>query len=500
MIEYSKLMSTDEYATKVARSKIFISEVVETWKRRATTPSFNILRGMRKCRAEAVEKIKKEGLPAELAPVDGTIGDIYPGSIKGELEKDFFHLLGDLYLDPRTEGKYWEKEKEKHRLLVDYANKGIFLTFYDSYAKGTKEARELIAEEAREIGIDSATSENIWMAEGGMGALTRIFRMLNWRYNKDHNNPPRLLASVPSFVMTLKTARREGFTANSINSSDLPKQELTGERLAQYFEQDNRKNIPNVFLITPANNPTAMSYDPETLRGVIKTMQEYNPNVQFVFDMAYMSMIPNHKAKAIMAVIHETGADKKALFAISESKVLARPGTRIGAIMTLDTGFKEEVEEELEKPLGQSEDDDNMDSMPSYSGELDVEFQAIRNLVNKNPEILEKYFALLRQRQFALLEALREVGGDFFVDMEKISIPGYESNNPEAVDQDVPLYLWLKVKKGADPFDIIKKLNIVGAPSQAFGIKDGFMRFSVGYSSTNELLSIAPETLRRWSS
>jgi len=121
-------MSTDEYATKVARSKLFISEVVETWKRRAITPSFNILRGMRKCRAECVEKIKSEGLPSELAPVDGTIGDIYPGSIKGELEKDFFHLLGDLYLDPRTEGKYWEKEKEKHRLLVDYANKGIFLT------------------------------------------------------------------------------------------------------------------------------------------------------------------------------------------------------------------------------------------------------------------------------------------------------------------------------------------------------------------------------------
>jgi len=479
-------------------AKASILQVIDKWQKLASLPGHNILRDMRKCRADTVIKLQEEGLPVEHAPVDATIGDIYPGSIKDRLERDFFHLLGDLYLDPRIKEKYMEKAEEKQRIEAAYADHGIFLTSYDTYARGTKESRELIASEAREIGLENATYENTWMSEGGMGALTRIFRMLNFRLNKDHDKPPRVLAAVPSFTMSLKAARREGFNADSLDASDLPRQELTGDRLVRYFTNEGKTKIPDVFLITPANNPTAMSYNPKTLRDVIEAMQIFNPNVQFIFDMAYMSMISQDKAKSIMRVIHETGADKKALFAFSESKVLARPGSRIGGIVTYDTGFKEDVISELEKPLGQSIDDDDMDSMPGYSGELDVEFQAVRNLVNRNPEILPRYFALLRQRQQALLESLREVGTIFFDDLDKISIPGYEKINDDAIDQDVPLYLWVKVKKGVNPWDIIKKLNIVGAPSVAFGTNDGFMRFSVGYSSTNELLSIAPETNKRW--
>ena len=489
-----------EQILQLELAKSTSARVADEWQRLSKLPGHNILRDMRKCRAQTVDEFVKEGLPLSLAPVDATIGDIYPGSIKGKLENDFLHLLGDLYLDPRNKEKYLEKAVEKQKIEAAYADRGIFFTSYDTYARGTKESRGLIAAEAREIGLDSATFENAWMSEGGMGALARIFRMLNWRYNKDHKTAPKILAAVPSFVMSLKTARREGFEANSIDASDLPRHELTGERLLQYFDQEGNDKIPDVFLITPANNPTAMSYDPEVLRGVITTMQECNPNVQFIFDMAYMSMIPNEKARAIMKVIHETEADKKALFSFSESKALARPGIRIGAIVTLDTGIKEDVSTELEKPLGQSIDDDDMDSMPSYSGELDVEFQALRNLIDRNPETLPRYFALLRQRQQALLESLREVGGDFFEDLDLISVPGYEKLREDALDQDVPLYLWTKVKPGTNPYDVIKKLNIVGAPSVAFGTKEGFMRFSVGYSSTNELLSIAPETEKRWNS
>jgi len=453
---------------------------------------------MRKCRNDIIGKLKENELPLSLAPVDATIGDIGPGSIKGRLEEDYLHLLGDLYLDPREESKYREKGEEKYRIFVDYANKGIFLTSYDSYAKGTTESRQLFANEAQKIGLDAKGPNNVWLAEGGMGALVRIFRMLNWRYNKDHQKAPKLLAAVPSFTMSMKAARKEGFEVDPIDASDLPKQELNADRLNRYFEELGNETIPDVFLITPANNPTAMSYEPAVLQGVIETMLEHNPNVQFVFDMAYMSMIPVEKARAIMQVIHNTGIDQKALFVFSESKVLARPGTRIGAIMTLDLGYKENIQNELEKPLGQSIDEDVMDSMPTYSGELDVEFQAIRNLINKNPEILSKYFSLLRQRQQVLLEALRKVGSDFFEDLDLISVNGYEKKSLDAIEQDVPLYLWVKLKPEANPFDIIKKLNIVGAPGEAFGIKGGYMRFSVGYSSTDELLSIAPETHKRW--
>jgi len=492
-------MAVSMEVLQMTQAKAIIGERIDFWQAKSTEPGFNILRGMRKARADILQKLDEAKLPPHLAPVDATIGDIGPGSIKGELENDYLHLLGDLYLDPRQTEKHWEKEIEKQRIRTEYAEKGVYLTSYDSYARGTKESRQLFVQEAKEIGLDAQGADNAWLADGGMGSLVRIFRVLNWRYNKDHKKTPKLLAAVPSFTMTLRAAQREGFLTDKIDVSDLSRNELNSERLHRYFEEVGKDKIPDVFIVTPANNPTAMSYEPETLRGVINTMLSYNPQVQFVFDMAYMSMIPRDKARAIMQVLKETGVDKKSLFAFSESKVLARPGARIGAIMTLDLGFKENAANELEKPLAQSIDDDTMDSYPGFPGELDVEFQAIRNLVNRNPETLEKYFSLLRQRQQALLEALREVGTDFFENLDQISIPGYEKLRPDAVDQDVPLYLWLKVKPNTNPFEIIKKLNIVGAPSQAFGMGNGFMRFSVGYSSTNELLGIAPQTLKRWS-
>ena len=115
-----------EQILQLELAKSTSARVADEWQRLSKLPGHNILRDMRKCRAQTVDEFVKEGLPLSLAPVDATIGDIYPGSIKGKLENDFLHLLGDLYLDPRNKEKYLEKAVEKQKIEAAYADRGIF--------------------------------------------------------------------------------------------------------------------------------------------------------------------------------------------------------------------------------------------------------------------------------------------------------------------------------------------------------------------------------------
>ncbi|MFN4213055.1 MAG: pyridoxal phosphate-dependent aminotransferase [Microgenomates group bacterium] len=351
---------------------------------------------------------------------------------------------------------------------------------YDPSARGLPESKKLIADEAKALGID-ASEENVWMADGGMGGLVRTFRGLANHLKNEGVSNPTIVVSSPCFTMARNVAQDNGLTIIDIDSSDLPRQELTPERLGQTLNGQ----IPNIILITPSDNPTARSLDPENLKALIEKFLELNPDGYFIFDMAYISMIPPEKVQAIINVIKESGAYQRAIFAFSESKKYAIPGIRVGAAVIPN------------KKLGNIFQADTIRNYPTYSKTIDFEFQARAQLVSQ--ESLEKYLQLLRQRQQTLLDVLRALdpNKEIFEGLKDIAIPGYEGKSPQATTiQDVPLYLWVKLKPGVSAWDLIEKLGIIGVPGEVFGDEGNHMRFSLGVISTSDILNLLPENQR----
>jgi len=369
-------------------------------------------------------------------------------------------------------------------LKIKSKKRGVYGTRYDVEARGTRDARNLIRREMVAIGLNTDSEEQVWMAHGEMEALGRSFRALSNFFKRQKGKEAVLWSPSVCFTVANNAASDNGLIVEYIPTSDLLHQEITAERIQTFL--DERAKTPDIMFITPGDNPRACSYNAENLRQVLLKMKEINPEIVFIFDMAYMSMIPVEKAKALIAVIQETGVDQRAIFAISESKRLARPGTRIGAAVI----FNEELKKVFQA--------DTIRNYPGFSGEVDVLFRALSYIIP--PETIAAYISMLRQRQQALLEVLRDLNpeGQYFKNLDLISVPGYSKINAEVLKQDVPLYLWVELQEGVSPFEIIKKLGIVGVPGSVFGDTGNHMRFSLGVVSTADILRKSPKTLARW--
>jgi len=464
-------------------AKQIISSIVDRYQNQAAQAP-NQLRFMEQCVVEINNQLEEAGL-LQYAPLRTVIGDVDPRTFgrtrNGEIdqmESQFADLADELLLNPGTD-RYRKMLLERADLEIqDYNNLSRGApSQYDTATRGLLISRQTIAHEANKLGIN-ANEDNVWMGDGGMGILVRSFRNLNnyLKQKNGENYQPTLVVSSPCFKMAVNAASDNGLKIINIDASDLPKKQLTAQRLNEQLCDKK----PDIFLITLADNPTSRSVDPENLRELIESFLKINPEGYFIFDMAYMSMIPKERALDIMRVIEETGAVERAIFAFSESKRFAIPGLRVGAAVILG--------EEL-KTAFQS---DAMRCYPGYSKNIDYEFAVRSRMVLS--ESLEKYIALLRQRQFYLLTVLKTLdpNRELFEGLDDILIPGYENELSQAtLIQDVPLYLYVKLKEGVSAWDLIKKLNIVGVPGEVFGDTQNYVRFSVGVVSTSDILSLS---------
>ncbi len=509
----------------------------------------NPLRAMEDCAQEMAMILKKNKFPDTFSPLVATIGDVSsPGFnrkldpeereeireqslssgeeidfklfIRDPFESEFSGVANDLGLYPGAkffgkESKFVKILKRYRRIFEDAEKWGkTSLLRYETSGRGSIGSRNLFAEQAKSLGIE-VESDDVWLTEGGMGALNRLGISIN-SFFKNPTDPKmaprkaRLLAPLPCFTMVPKAQKELGLDVSYISAQDLPDQELDGQRIDRYFEEQaelanvyggKMDYVPDIMYLIPADNPTSRSVDPEKLRSVILRAREVNPEMVFFFDMAYMKLIPKKKAEAIITVIKETGAIDHAAFAFSDSKRLGQPGSRFGAIVIPKNSSV------YEKQLGTGNgriQETTRTINPGWSVQTDVMYQAVNKFVGEKD--VEGYKNLLRQRQTALLEVLKELDptGKYFKNLDRIHIPlDEDSKAPEgAVSQDVPLYLWVEVNKEDGDFlkkcfDIISDLNIVGVPGTVFG-DNGHMRFSVGVISTLDILKKSDKVMRRW--
>lgn len=478
------------------KAKIIRTNFIDKFVREVLPTYPNPIRAVNQCVNDLTVKLKAEGFGKEFFPLPATIGDVDPWALgfnvsnePDPFEERYINLADRLALDP--EGPTFRKLQDNDRKIrIEYKKRGISLTRYNPMGgKGTEEVRNIVVEEAKEIGLESSENQ-VWMGYGGGDLIQKAGRSINSYYKSKFGRPATLLSPSVGFVMAAEEIRDIGAGVKYVDNSDLPRNELTAQRLAKDYEETGI--IPDMALLTPANNPNAQIYEPETLRESINKMFEINKNVVFIFDMAYMWMIPREKALKIMQVIKETGADQRGMFVNSISKKAARPGSRIGSIIVPN------------KELGEIFHRDNMRNVASWSGDLDVLYQALDQTVDKTA--YSDLVGAFRQRQKAMLDVLMDLDPQekYFKNLKSIKIPGYE--NPEGTsEQYVPLYLWLERQEGVSAFDILKDLNIGLNPSEAFGPEDGYgvdrnhVRLSVGFASTEDILSRSPQTLARWS-
>jgi len=451
--------------------------------------------------------IRDMGLQPSDYVLGGIVGDVAPATFTaeaamgGQFERQFADLADKLTLDP--EGfTYAQMQREERNILIGYKHEGRFMTRYDVSARGTPESRDIIRNEMQAIGLATDNADEVWMTDGGMGALTRTFRALGNHIRRTEEREPVILSQSVCFRMATNAASDNGLRVQYAMTSDQPHQELSEEVIDRYLAQG--QPVPDMMLLTPADNPTARSSDPHNLERVIRRAQGLNPGMVFVFDMAYMSMIPRDKAQAIMKVISDTGADRQAVFAVSESKHYASPGSRIGATVIkrqglhLPDGTGPDGQPRT-KSLGDIFQFDTIRNYPGFSAVNDVRFQALHRVIP--PESFDRFAALLRQRQEALLEVLRDLdpNGLYFAGLDDVRVPGYGDGGDATETQDNPLYLYLRLRPGVSVLDVVaRKLHIFGVPGSVFGDNDDHIRISLGVVSTDEILKRSPATQQRW--
>lgn len=511
----------------------------------------NPVRAMEDCAKDMIKALAK--FPKIFHPLVATIGDVdYLGNnrkvskkekkeiikqaeVTGEelsirfpngkdrFEDEFADLANEMALFTgetyKGENSNFTKVMEEYqRIFNQNVRNGKNLFRYETSGRGSDESKNLFANQAISIGLDSIDGNDVWLTDGGMGALNRLGISFNSFFRNTRGRKALILAPVPCFTMTMNAQRELGLYTSYLSTEDLPNQELTGARLERYYEEAemyskddfNKNYIPDILYLTPADNPTSRSVDPDKLRSVIQVALKHNPQTIFYFDMAYIKLISEKKAKDIIQVIKDEGAIEHSVFAFSDAKRTGQPASRFGAIIVpketklygKQIGGKDGRLQETTRMIN-----------PGFSIETDVMYQAMNNVINRetknHPEIVtNKFRKLLKQRQQALLEVLQDLdpNGELFKNLDRIFVPKNDIDIPpnNAIVQDVPLYLWLEVNHDPDKkeflkkcFEIIEKLNIVGVPGTVF--KDGnHMRFSLGVVSTLDILKKSQNVMNRW--
>lgn len=452
----------------------------------------NALRGINHAANLIKSSLKDLGLNPSDFMMAGTIGDLDMRlPLLDEIEKKKFgHLEAGLLLDAASE-TFVEGQRVEREILLDYKKKDVNIFGYDSQARGTAESRKMIRSEAEQMGFDQLPAdakdpvEDVWLTDGGMGALSRTYRALHTMIRNEKGHDGVILSADVCFPMATNCAEDHGLKVNLVKTSDMPSQLINKEAINRYFSDGGQ--VPDIMLLTPAENPTAKSHEPENLRDVITSLKEKNPNTVFIFDMAYMSMIPQKRSQEIMQVIKDTGVYSQSIFTLSESKRLAQPGLRVGATIIPEN-----------KALQLAFQNDTIRNYSSFGWKTDVWFQVLNRMVT--PRVLEDYNLLLRTRQFALLETLRDIDKShtYFKNLDQLFVPGFHEEGDGTVEMDNPLYLYIELQDGISALEhVAKDLGIFGVPGSVFGDKHNHLRFSLGVTSLEQILKRSPETMGR---
>lgn len=483
----------------IAEKAVVVKQAIADAQKRGEP--INPLRMMAQLHVDVIASLKVLQIPQEFWPPNFTIGDLAGMAFDQEIDANLLDLADLLGLKPQS-----SNFSELQKLVAHYLQQAVdqrplnWPSQYDPLARGDVAGRQAYLKSLQDYDFpEEITAQNTFYCDGGMGGLLRVARTLGNHLRKELANkhersgvfarakllikmvkilievksPYQALALLtkvtalfpqPGFLMAANAIDDNGLSVNIMNTLEEDGFAPTAEGILASLDDDPSISV---IVLTPFSNPTAETMDDQQLLNLLRAAKEKNPNLYYVFDMAYFELVGKEQAKKIMQAIINSGVFANSYFVFSRSKIFAMPGLRAGLVVA--------GSDELTS-LFQTDTIRNFPSPPAMTVAWEM---ALTHYHADKPEVLEMYRQRLKDRQIALLKKIRQLDkNNQYFDFSGVA----EDKIP-----DVPLYLWLKLKEGVTAWDLAENLGIIAAPGPTFGAPENFVRLSVGFTSLPEI-------------
>lgn len=396
--------------------------------------------------------MREAGLPEDKAVRLLAIGDI---DLRGEPVADDLGLTAQSDIRGHIEA-FVARERQSHQ---DRPTES--LTSYQPEAIGYRPTREAFAAFISHYGIPYS-ADNTVLSYGSLSGLDGLLGTIAVLAKKNGVGVDMVFPA-PGFSVIAAQARRRGIDVRTVlTHAD------TGYCITQkQLEQTLGKASPDMtaLYVTPMANPTSSVYKPESLKEVLQTFKRLRPNGIILVDLAYIEMIPEQEARAILDQFKKTDTVGQAVMITSMSKLFGEPRLRAGALHTTNAQLQKELQTHWQTVFA------------SLSGPMELTALAKWQLVPREARLA--MFDLFRSRQDALLTFFERTNARLARDGRAPIV------DLSSMHRDIPLYMYAKLGTGYDFLDLFVETGIVGVPGDVFedDPKENMMRFSLGMES-----------------
>lgn len=396
--------------------------------------------------------MRKAGLPEDEAVRPMAIGDI---DLRGEPIAEDLGLTANSAIRHQVEALISrELESHQHRPTDS-------LTSYQPEAIGYRPTREAFAAFISQYGIPYS-ADNTVLSYGSLAGIDGLLGTVAV-LAKTMGVGVEFIFPAPGFSVIAAQARRRNIDVKTVLTDASTGYCITKSQLEQALVKESA-DMTTIYL-TPMANPTSSVHDVDTLREMLQTFKRLRPNGIVLVDLAYIEMVPEEKARAILDQFLNTDTVGQAVMITSMSKLFGEPRLRAGALHTTNAELRKELQTHWQTVFA------------SLSGPMELTALAKWRLVPKEARL--RMFDLFRSRQDALIK--------YF---ERTNARLAREGRPQIVDlssvhRDIPLYMYAKLEKEYDYLDLFVETGIVGVPGDVFedDPKENMMRFSMGMES-----------------
>lgn len=382
-----------------------------------------------------------------------TIGDIDWRSMK----TDYPELVDRLGLDPN--GSFRESIDKYvmnlRRQFADPVNDSIWS--YQPEAVGLPALRAEFATFINSFGFDYKTEETV-LSAGSLPGLDSLLGIIQFKA-KQENKQAQLVFPNPAFSVVKAQAIRRGFTVYDLKTSSENGFCPAAADLTKLLSEANDDRA--LLYLTPVNNPTSTTYDPEKFKSVMVEFHRLRPQGKIILDLAYVEMIPERKLGQLLACTSDQSLIGNIVVTTSMSKLFGEPRLRMAALYTRDAEILKELKTHWQTVFA------------SISGPAELEALARFRMVPK--EVRQELYAVLRQRQDKVLDIFRLLNAE-----------RQHRGKPDLIDmtriyREIPMYIYAGLEDG-DTLDLFTETGILGVPGEVFGdsAENRMVRIAVG--------------------
>lgn len=278
---------------------------------------------------------------------------------------------------------------------------------------------------------------------------------------------PKILFHTPGFLMTKKVADNAGFQTVEKTTSENAHFMPDPAELNAYF--DIHPDV-KIFVFTPINNPGSYIAAPEDINRLVSVLQKHG--VILINDLAYLGTGDQEQNRELGQALNTY---KRRIDVLPMTKIFGQPGLRGGGIFTPDKDLAKKFSTVIR----------DMDLARSYP--MQEEALAYWDFVHMDD--LARLRNVYMYRQNTLLDLLKERPDIFDLDGTFSAWDDADTRTEQPAtdgnERQGALYLWVKLKDGKTPIDVVKETGLFGTPNGAFYFPDAenkvnYIRFAVG--------------------